>query len=309
MTVSSTTAPIRPTPHIDILFLGSPGVGKATFLARLPSVVHPSVTRREALSQSKSQTCKEGGLSQFTSPSTTTLPPPLEADAQPPPYASTTSLASPPATFSALAPPLTGPLSFSVTLFKRPYSITIHPSTSPLFIDSFPVFPPPKLAIIAFAINDRTTLYNARHYWSTKLREHYPDEEGMRVLLVGLKRDLRTDRKEKRKDWSASNGKGSNDTVSARPVRVLGTEIGMGAREVSNFSSTVGSSRDSEWEYECVMPEEGLQAAREMGADRYAECSAGTGELMWEVVEDITRMAAKTTVEEGRESSGSCVVL
>ena len=71
----------------------------------------------------------------------------------------------------------------------------------------------------------------------------------------------------------------------------------------------MSSSGDAEWEYECVMPEEGLQAAREMGADRYAECSAGTGELMWEVVEDITRMAAKTTVEEGRASSGSCVVM
>ena len=37
---------------------------------------------------------------------------------------------------------------------------------------------------------------------------------------------------------------------------------------------------DEEGNYLCVIPKEGLEAARELRCDRYAECSARTGELM-----------------------------
>ena len=62
--------------------------------------------------------------------------------------------------------------------------------------------------------------------------------------------------------------------------------------------------------FECVMPQEGLRAAQEMRCDRYAECSALTGELMWEVLEDITRTAALTTTEEGalNQTNGCCTM-
>jgi Ras homolog gene family, member A len=63
-------------------------------------------------------------------------------------------------------------------------------------------------------------------------------------------------------------------------------------------------TKNEDGEFECVMPEEGLAAAQEMRCDRYAECSAITGELMWEVLEDITRTAAKTTTEKGGLSEG-----
>lgn len=46
-----------------------------------------------------------------------------------------------------------------------------------------------------------------------------------------------------------------------------------------------------------------------MRCDRYAECSALTGELMKEVFEDIARTAAKTTTEAGGLSEDSCVIL
>jgi hypothetical protein len=62
--------------------------------------------------------------------------------------------------------------------------------------------------------------------------------------------------------------------------------------------------------FECVMPEEGFQAAQEMRCDRYAECSAVTGELMWEVLEDISRTAARTTTENGGLSQATmCSVM
>ena len=47
-----------------------------------------------------------------------------------------------------------------------------------------------------------------------------------------------------------------------------------------------------------------------MRCDRYAECSALTGELMREVFEDIARVAALTTTEKGGQSEGpGCLVL
>lgn len=59
-----------------------------------------------------------------------------------------------------------------------------------------------------------------------------------------------------------------------------------------------------------IYPDEGYRTAQEMRCDRYAECSAATGELMWEVLEDITKTAAKTTTEGGGQSSGPmCLVM
>ncbi len=46
-----------------------------------------------------------------------------------------------------------------------------------------------------------------------------------------------------------------------------------------------------------------------MRCDRYAECSAVTGELMNEVFEDIARVAAMTKTEGGGLSQGGCVII
>ncbi|KIY03646.1 uncharacterized protein Z520_00337 [Fonsecaea multimorphosa CBS 102226] len=208
MTAQAPEAP--PVPEVDILFLGSPGVGKATFLSQLEHI-------------------RDGKLDQ-SSPKRRVFAP-------------------------------VGPVTFDVTLFRRPYLFRIHPSTSPLFIDPFPAVP--AFAIIAFSISSRESLHNAQHYWRKQLSLHYHDvEHDMPVMLLGLKRDERTE--QRREDGS----------------------------------------------FECVMPQEGLRAAQEMHCDRYAECSALTGELMWEVLEDITRTAARTTTEGGGLSrANSCSVM
>ena len=57
------------------------------------------------------------------------------------------------------------------------------------------------------------------------------------------------------------------------------------------------------------MRAQGLTVAQELRCDRYAECSALTGELMNEVIEDIARTAAKTTTEKGGRSDGGCGVM
>lgn len=48
--------------------------------------------------------------------------------------------------------------------------------------------------------------------------------------------------------------------------------------------------------------------AQELFCDRYAECSAVTGELLTETFEDISRMAAMTTTPKGAQGNDSCVV-
>ena len=51
------------------------------------------------------------------------------------------------------------------------------------------------------------------------------------------------------------------------------------------------------------------RVAQEMRCDRYAECSAITGDHMNEVFEDIARTAAKTTTERGAISEDICAVM
>jgi len=59
-----------------------------------------------------------------------------------------------------------------------------------------------------------------------------------------------------------------------------------------------------------VMPHEGLQTAQKMLCDHYAECSARTGELCAQVLEDVARTCAKTTTLQGGKSQGlQCVLM
>lgn len=51
-----------------------------------------------------------------------------------------------------------------------------------------------------------------------------------------------------------------------------------------------------------VFPQEGVRVAAEMRCDRYCECSAVTGELCKEVMEDVARTAALTTTAQGGKS-------
>ncbi len=72
----------------------------------------------------------------------------------------------------------------------------------------------------------------------------------------------------------------------------------------------LGLKRDLRKEDDGVIyPQEGLKVAQDLRCDRYAECSATTGELINEVIEDIARTAAKTTTESGGLSQGGCVVM
>lgn len=72
----------------------------------------------------------------------------------------------------------------------------------------------------------------------------------------------------------------------------------------------LGLKRDLRREGEgSVFPQEGVRVAQEMRCDRYAECSAVTGELVDEVIEDVARVAARTTTVGGGAGAGGCCVM
>ncbi|KXG46547.1 Small GTPase superfamily, Rho type [Penicillium griseofulvum] len=73
----------------------------------------------------------------------------------------------------------------------------------------------------------------------------------------------------------------------------------------------LGLKRDLRREGEGIIyPQEAYRIAQELRCDRYAECSAVTGELLAETFEDVARLAAMATTEKGGQSEGtSCVIL
>lgn len=83
------------------------------------------------------------------------------------------------------------------------------------------------------------------------------------------------------------------------PVMVLGLK-----RDLRKQWTLVEVGEDSSGKGASVMPPEGLQAAQKMLCDHYAECSALTGELCREVLEDVARTSAKTTTKNGAKSQG-----
>ncbi|BCS22123.1 putative Rho-like small GTPase [Aspergillus puulaauensis] len=58
-----------------------------------------------------------------------------------------------------------------------------------------------------------------------------------------------------------------------------------------------------------IYPQETYRIAQELRCDRYAECSAVTGELMTQTFEDLARLAYMTTTAEGGQTKGGCVVM
>jgi Ras family protein A len=60
-----------------------------------------------------------------------------------------------------------------------------------------------------------------------------------------------------------------------------------------------------------IMPHEGVQTAQRMLCDHYAECSALTGELCREVLEDVAKTCAKTTTKDGAKNNSPdmCAVM
>lgn len=58
-----------------------------------------------------------------------------------------------------------------------------------------------------------------------------------------------------------------------------------------------------------IYPQEAYGLAQQIRADKYAECSAVTGELLAEAFDDICKTAVETTTAEGGQSEGGCTAM
>ncbi|KAK9424592.1 putative P-loop containing nucleoside triphosphate hydrolase protein [Seiridium unicorne] len=115
----------------------------------------------------------------------------------------------------------------------------------------------PDLVIICYDISQRLSLINMQRVWIKEVRSTFQSESQLPVLVLGLKRDLRSEQD--------PNG--------------------------------------------IIYPQEAYRVAQEMRADKYAECSAITGELFKLAFEEIFSMAMKTTTAAGGQSDGGCVAM
>lgn len=128
---------------------------------------------------------------------------------------------------------------------------------------------------MCFNIGDPASLENLKTYWKRVVEEHYNYDEMLPVIALGLQRDVRN-----REDYDGH-------------VRSIASETENGTDDAPLNGRTF------------VYPQEGLRLAQEMRCDRYCECSALTGELCREVIEDISKTAALTTTEGGAKSQGA----
>jgi Ras homolog gene family, member A len=123
----------------------------------------------------------------------------------------------------------------------------------------------PDFVILCYDINDRASLEESQRRWRKEVILHFRREDRIPVMLLGLKRDLR-----------AMEAPGMVDPLEVRSL-------------LSNIDILLKNRQ-------------AYRIAQEMRCDRYAECSALTGELMHEAFEDIARVAAMTTTERGGQT-------
>ncbi|PVI04970.1 P-loop containing nucleoside triphosphate hydrolase protein [Periconia macrospinosa] len=158
------------------------------------------------------------------------------------------------------------PFTFNISLYARPYVFSFYDTACPT---SYTLLRP-SFIILCYDVSRRSTLEALRTRWLPIVNKHFNYDEALPVMVLGLKRDTR-------REWTEEE-KRRDEELNGKPE---------------------GKGRG-----ESVMPQEGMGLATEMLCDQYAECSALTGELCREVLEDVARTAAKTTTEKGAKSDG-----
>ncbi|KLU81687.1 hypothetical protein MAPG_00771 [Magnaporthiopsis poae ATCC 64411] len=145
------------------------------------------------------------------------------------------------------------PFIFELRSRKGLYRIELHDTSGP---HDWHILRP-DVIVICYDISQRLSLINMQRVWIKEVRSTFPEGDSLPILVLGLKRDLRSE--------DDPNG--------------------------------------------IIYPQEAYRIAQEMRADKYAECSAVTGELLSEAFEDVYKTAVKTTTDQGGQSEGGCVVM
>jgi len=128
-------------------------------------------------------------------------------------------------------------------MYNRPYRFEFYDTASST---NYTLLKPAML-ILCYDISDPDSLQSLKTRWKYEVETHFNYDENLPVVVLGLKRDVRSradyDGKVRRPE---GEGEGDGEVLSGRSF---------------------------------VYPQEGLQVAQEMRCDRYCECSALTGEV------------------------------
>ncbi|KAI7282510.1 hypothetical protein KC345_g3470 [Hortaea werneckii] len=197
---------------------------------------------------------------------------------------------------------LNQPFPFDILMYNRPYRFEFSDTASPTNYTLLD----PAVIVLCYSIADPASLANLRTHWIRIAEDHFNPDDKIPIIVLGLQRDVRG-----REDYRAS----------VRPAAQGSSPLpSFGILDTTSISTSIDDNdNNNEDEDEDVQPlnprtftypQEALRLAQEMRCDRYCECSALTGELFREVVEDLARTAALTTTEKGGRTEGwGCVVM
>ena len=185
------------------------------------------------------------------------------------------------------------PFPFNIRMYNRPYRFNFYDTASP---ENFTLLRP-ALVVLCYSIANPESLTSVHKYWKPLVETHFNDNDTLPVVLLGLKRDVRS-----QDDYGGSVKPASDATQSEDRDPINGRKF--------------------------LYPQEALGIAQKMRCDRYCECSAVTGEvsisrslnirfsaltvpqLCREVFEDIAKTAAMTTTARGGQTDGpACKVM
>ncbi|KAI5359415.1 putative small GTPase, sigma-54 interaction domain, ATP-binding site 1 [Septoria linicola] len=172
------------------------------------------------------------------------------------------------------------PFAFNIRMYNRPYRFEFYDTASP---ENFTLLKP-SMIILCYSIADPATLTSIHTKWKHEVETHFNYDESLPVVVLGLKRDIRS-----QEDYGG--------TVRQPAVPEDQDDDAYGDDALLNGRTF-------------VYPQEALRIAQEMRCDMYAECSALTGELCEAAIEDISRRAGRTTTAKGGKTEGTqCVIL
>jgi len=150
-----------------------------------------------------------------------------------------------------------------------------------------------NVILIAFAIDAPDTLDNVTSKWIGEVSRECPDTP---VILVGLKKDLRQPRHAMTEPMLGIANPAARASDSSLDIPKAPKPVSVSEDEGNGLNGFVGR-------------EQAEKVAKEIGARRYLECSALTGEGVDDVFENATRAALLKSKKENKRPFGCCVVL
>ncbi|KAI7227077.1 hypothetical protein KC340_g3206 [Hortaea werneckii] len=176
------------------------------------------------------------------------------------------------------------PFPFDIRMYNRPYRFEFSDTASPTNYTLLR----PAVIVLCYSIADPASLANLQTNWIRIAEDHFNPDDSIPMIVLGLQRDVRG-----REDYRGSVRPSTHSPPSnSEPI----TDEDPDSVPLNPRTFTY--------------PQEALRIAQEMRCDRYCECSALTGDLFREVVEDLARTAALTTTEKGGRTAGwSCGVM